>query len=52
MQQGFIENANVNAVMEMTRLISVTRAFEMVIGSLAASETSLQEAIKTLGATG
>jgi flagellar basal-body rod protein FlgF len=52
MQQGFIENANVNAVMEMTRLISVTRAFEMVSGSLAASEASLQEAIKTLGATG
>jgi flagellar basal-body rod protein FlgF len=52
MQQGFIENANVNAVMEMTRLISITRAFEMVSSSLAASETSLQEAIRTLGATG
>ena len=52
MQQGFIENANVNAVMEMTRLISITRAFEMVSASLAASETSLQEAIKTLGASG
>jgi flagellar basal-body rod protein FlgF len=52
MQQGFIENANVNAVMEMTRLISITRAFEMVSASLTASETSLQEAIKTLGATG
>jgi flagellar basal-body rod protein FlgF len=52
MQQGYIENANVNAVMEMTRLISITRAFEMVSASLAASETSLQEAIKTLGASG
>ena len=50
MQQGYVENANVNAVMEMTRLISITRAFEMVSASLAASETSLQEAIKTLGA--
>jgi flagellar basal-body rod protein FlgF len=51
-QQGFIENANVNAVMEMSRLISVTRAFEMVSASLAASETSLQEAIRQLGSTG
>jgi flagellar basal-body rod protein FlgF len=52
MQQGFIENANVNAVMEMSRLINVTRAFEMVSASLAASEASLQEAIRQLGATG
>ena len=52
MQQGFVENANVNAVMEMTRLITVTRAFEMVSASLAASETSLQEAIRTLGEAG
>jgi len=52
LQQGYIENANVNAVMEMTRLITVTRAFEMVTASLAASESSLQEAIRTLGTTG
>jgi flagellar basal-body rod protein FlgF len=52
MQQGYVENANVNAVMEMTRLINITRAFEMVSASLAASETSLQEAIKTLGSSG
>jgi flagellar basal-body rod protein FlgF len=51
MQQGFIENANVNAVMEMSRLISVTRSFEMVSASLAASESSVQEAIRQLGAT-
>jgi flagellar basal-body rod protein FlgF len=51
-QQGYIENSNVNAVMEMTRLITVTRAFEMVSASLAASESSLQEAVRTLGSTG
>ncbi len=51
-QQGFVENANVNPVMEMTRLIMVTRAFEMVTASIAASEASLQEAIKSLGSTG
>ena len=52
MQQGYVENANVNAVMEMSRLISITRTFEMVSASLAASEASLQEAIKQLGSTG
>lgn len=52
LQQGFVENANVNAVMEMSRLITVTRAFEMVSASLAASESSLQEAIRALGTTG
>jgi flagellar basal-body rod protein FlgF len=51
MQQGYIEGSNVNAVMEMSRLITVTRAFEMVSASLAASEASLQEAIKQLGTT-
>jgi flagellar basal-body rod protein FlgF len=50
--QGHIENANVNAVMEMSRLITVSRAFEMVTASLAASESSLQEAVRTLGSTG
>jgi flagellar basal-body rod protein FlgF len=52
MHQGFTEGSNVNAVMEMSRLISVTRAFEMVTASLAASESSLQEAIRTLGTSG
>lgn len=51
-QQGYVENSNVNAVMEMTRLITATRAFEMVSASLAASESSLQEAIRALGSTG
>jgi flagellar basal-body rod protein FlgF len=52
MHQGYTEGSNVNAVMEMSRLISVTRAFEMVTASLTASESSLQEAIRTLGSTG
>jgi flagellar basal-body rod protein FlgF len=51
-QQGYVENSNVNAVMEMTRLISVTRAYEMVSASLSASESSLQEALWSLGTTG
>lgn len=51
MQQGFVERANVNPVMEMTRLIMVSRAFETVTNSLTASETTLQDAIRTLGST-
>ena len=50
-QQGFIERANVNPVMEMSKLIMVSRAFDAVSSSLKDSESSLQEAIKTLGAT-
>ena len=51
MQQGFVENANVNPVMEMSKLIMVPRAFDAVSSSLKDSESSLQDAIKTLGAT-
>lgn len=51
MQQGFIERANVNPVMEMSKMIMVSRAFDAVSSSLKESESSLEDAIKTLGAT-
>jgi flagellar basal-body rod protein FlgF len=51
MQQGFIERANVNPVMEMSKLIMVSRTFDAVSASLKDSESSMQEAIRTLGAT-
>lgn len=47
--QGFIEQANVNPVMEMTRLIAVHRAFDAITHSMANADTTLQDAIKTLG---
>ncbi len=50
-QQGFVERANVNPVMEMSKLIMVSRAFDAVSSSLKDSESSLEDAIKTLGAT-
>lgn len=50
--QGFVENSNVNAVSEMTRLIAVQRAFETISASLDMADSTLQDAIKTLGATG
>jgi flagellar basal-body rod protein FlgF len=51
MQQGFIERANVNPVLEMSKLIMVSRTFDAVSSSLKDSESSMQEAIRTLGAT-
>lgn len=47
--QGYVENANVNAVLEMTRLISVTRAFEAMTVASDQSDRKLTDAIKALG---
>ncbi|MEJ0096436.1 MAG: flagellar basal-body rod protein FlgF [Methylocella sp.] len=47
--QGFIEGANINPVLEMAKLIMVSRAFESVASATEGSETSLKDAIKTLG---
>ncbi|HEU0160551.1 MAG TPA: flagellar basal-body rod protein FlgF [Hyphomicrobiaceae bacterium] len=48
-QQGFIERANVNPVQEITKLIMVQRAYEAVTASIKDAETSLQDAIRSLG---
>lgn len=47
--QGYVENANVNPVLEMTRLISVTRAFEAMTAASDQSDRKLTDAIKALG---
>jgi len=47
--QGFLEESNVNPMMEITRLIMVQRAFENGAALLRDSESSYDEAIKTLG---
>jgi len=49
--QGYVERANVNPVLEMTRLIVVSRAFDSVTKAISDSDSSLQEAVRTLGAT-
>jgi flagellar basal-body rod protein FlgF len=49
--QSYIERSNVNPVMEMSRLIMVSRALEAVTASLNAAESNLQDAVKTLGST-
>jgi flagellar basal-body rod protein FlgF len=47
--QGTVEGSNVNPVLEMTRLISVTRTFDGVAAEMNQTESSLRDAIKTLG---
>jgi len=47
--QGFVEDSNVNPVLEMTRLIQVQRAFDQVSALMRDSESALDSAITTLG---
>jgi flagellar basal-body rod protein FlgF len=47
--QGYVEESNVNPVQEMSQLIMVSRAFENITSLMRDSETSMSEAIKTLG---
>jgi flagellar basal-body rod protein FlgF len=51
LHQGYIERSNVNPVQEMTKLVMLQHAFEAVTSTLKDSDASLQDAIKTLGAT-
>lgn len=48
--QGFVEGSNVNPIEEMTKLISLTRNFDGVNSEVTQTESSLNDAIKTLGA--
>ena len=49
--QGAVEGSNVDPVREMAKLVEVTRAFDGVAAETSQSETSLQDAIKALGAS-
>ena len=51
-QQGFLEESNVNAMMEMTNLITLTRNFEAVSSATDQFQDSLKEAIRKLGTNG
>lgn len=48
--QGFTEDSNVNAVLEMTDLIKVTRAFEALASALEQNDSAMRSAIQALGA--
>ena len=49
--QGFSEGSNVNPILEMTKLIQIQRAFDGITNTSQSNESSLQDAIKTLGST-
>jgi flagellar basal-body rod protein FlgF len=46
--QSYIEDSNVNAVTEMTNLITVTRSFDRLQTAIEESDTSLKKAIQIL----
>ena len=49
--QGFVEGSNINPVLEISRLIDIQHGLESVTYMNEAADTTLQDAVKTLGAT-
>jgi len=49
--QGYVEGSNVNPMWEMTKLISVSRAFQSASTAIADTDRMQQDAIRTLGDT-
>lgn len=52
MVQGFVEQSNVNPILEMTRLIAVQRAFEAMSSGLERRDAMLRDTIQALGPRG
>jgi flagellar basal-body rod protein FlgF len=48
-QQGMIENANVDAIQQMTRMISVSRAYEQVANMMDQTGNTSDQSIQRLG---
>lgn len=48
-QQGYAEGANINPVIEMTKMIMISRTFESAASTISETESSLMNAIRTLG---
>lgn len=49
LRQGYVEGANVNPILEMTKLVMVQRAFESAAMAVNESEDLVQQAISQLG---
>lgn len=47
--QGFVEQSNINPMLELSKLITVSRSFEGVSNLLRQHDSSLREAVRTLG---
>ncbi|WP_112664668.1 flagellar basal-body rod protein FlgF [Microvirga flavescens] len=50
-QQGYSEGANVNPVLEMTKMITISRTFDSAASTISETESSLLSAIRALGPT-
>ena len=48
-QQGMIENANVDPIIEMTRMISVSRTYQQVASMMDGVATASDQSIQRLG---
>ena len=51
-KQGYVEGSGANPMLELTRLISASRAFDGTNSMIEGTESSLQNAIRTLGEPG
>jgi flagellar basal-body rod protein FlgF len=51
MVQGFVEQANVEPVSEITKLITISRSFEAVTNALEQIDSQQRDSIRTLGPT-
>lgn len=47
-KQGYVEASNVNPILEITRLIGVSRAFEQITAGIEQSDKTMSDAIRTL----
>lgn len=47
--QGFVEGANINPVLEMAKMMMITRDFESAASAVSSTEATQKDAIKTLG---
>lgn len=48
-RQGFIEGANVNPILEISKLVMLSRTFDSAASAIKESEQTQQEAIRSLG---
>jgi flagellar basal-body rod protein FlgF len=48
LRQGYIEGSNVNPILEMTRMIEASRAFDQAASAIEQSDSMAQQAIRTL----
>lgn len=47
--QGHLEGSNVNPIMELSKLMTISRAIESISNAAQSNETTLKDAIKSLG---